>query len=930
MGPEKLHHKRPGNSRRSSSDKSVNPSSKHGVKTSTHVKTRSSMPDSPSAGPSIPTGSERQHREEKAIEGSSSQAGSIVFKGTSTTTRIVPSGIAEGQNERIHDSAAEEVERLRAAMEAQMLLTQQREKVARKTGMQAESGPSISLPSGKSRISPIHEEMSSPSLEDAFASPLATAPETGSTDSVATVRGGMTPGLQSVRTPSYPFPPMKTPRNLSYTSHRPFTALSPTVNPSNYSGGNFDGGIYDRVQSGSVTPASTLNFRPQGMSEQMDDPVYETPNLYDLSLMLMSEPGLDSWWTTVAKIMKDLYKAERVTLTIPADPTDVENVPWAQKATFDSTDDDELSLNYLPRGSSLVPSSNGTNEGNQEDDNESSETSPMSPWQNLGPPRPTLESRHSFTAYEDTKREPSQPVAPIAPRGAAARPSLSARAKSYAPSHSNKPPRTATLQNAELSLQSLQHYMEYDDPTSPENWETKVSAGKEVRGRVFPVLQALEYEADPLIDNTGVMRVLDREKLVVLTRDYPYDEKSTSGESTGDSTGKHSQRSSSGKSKASSVDKTSKVKTPDLTSRLQKFFGGKVRHARNSTQEFAVPARYEEYEQGPPSPWSQSPAPSPAVRAETTENPFFANQTIDEESFDPAQTPKDYSQSSQLEAIGVDRSWTVLHVPLMHPLLSKPLHTFRLDTAALESRSGARGKAAENKVKFKEPEPVNERRTPVAILSLLSPVIPYPSNLRHSLEYLAPHLASSYTLCRHHSNLQTEIAGLSRKGPQQAGFGAVVSTTRLANENIDPSSTSPPGEISGEPSTGGSITSPSDYSGVSRSAGGSPAGTPGWEPGNVGGARDKKSSGGSPAYSAGESYFTPKTRPSVIRVDTGSASSIYGARRSSKDGSPTDTRFSQASKAHEDKRVNSEFVDSRTDDGVAKYEGETLRSSKHE
>jgi hypothetical protein len=924
MGPEKLHQKRPGNSRRSSSDKSITQSSKHGVKTSTHGKTRSSIPDSPSAGSSIPTGSERQNREEKLSEGSGFQAGSAVAKSAAatTTTRIVPSGIAEGQTGRIHDSA-EEVERLRAAMEAQMLSTQQREKLGRK------NGSSVAVLSGKSRVSPIHEETTSPSLEDAFASPLATAPETGSTESVATVRGGMTPGLQNVRTPSYPFPPMRTPRNLSYTSHRPFTALSPTVNPSNYSGGNFDGGTYDRVQSGSVTPASTLNFRPPGMSEQMDDPVYETPNLYDLSLMLMSEPGLDSWWTTVANIMKDLYKAERVTLTIPADPTDVENVPWAQKATFDSTEEDELSLAYLPRGSSLVPSSTGTNEGYQ-DENEPIESSPLSPWQSVAPRRPTLESRHSFTAYEETKREPAQPVEPSSIRGPALRPSMLARAKSYAPSQSNMPPRTATLQNAELSLQSVQHHMKCDDPSSPGSWESKVTAGKEVRGRVFPVLQALEYEADPLIDNTGVMRVLDREKLVVLTRDYPYDEKSTSEDSNGGSGSKHSQRSSGGKSKASSIDKTTKVKAPDLTSRIQNFFGGKARHARNSARETAVPTRYEEYEQGPPSPWAQSPAPSPAVRAETTENPFFANQTVDEESFDPAQTPKDYSQSSQLEAIGVDRSWTVLHVPLMHSLLSKPLHTFRLDTAALELKSGARGKVAENRGKYKETEPVNERRTPVAILSLLSPVIPYPSNLRHSLEYLAPHLASSYNLCRHHSNLQTEIAGLSRKGPQQAGFGAVVSGTRPMNENIDPGSTSPSEEIGGQTSTAGSITSPSDYSGVSRSNAGSPAVTPGWESGNVGPARDKRSSGGSPSYAAGESYFTPKTKPSTVRVDTGSASSISGARRSSKDGSPTDTRFAHASKVHEDRRVGSEGIDTRADDGVGKHEGDDFRSSKHE
>jgi hypothetical protein len=927
MGPEKLHQKRPAHSRRSSSDKSITQSSNHGLKTTVYGKTKSSMPDSPSASPALPTGSEKRYKEGKAVEGSDTQGDVGASKGT--TTRRIPGDILEGQNERRHDSI-EELERLRAAMDAQMLLTHQRGKLVRKTSGQGEPGTTIPSRGGKSRVSPIHEEVASPSLEDAFASPLSTAPETGSTESVATVRGGMTPGPYHARTPSYPFPPMRTPRNLSYTSHRPFTALSPTINPANFSGGNFDGSTYDHVQSGSVTPASTLNFHPRGMSQQMDDPVYETPNLYDLSLMLMSEPGLDSWWTTVAKIMKDLYKAERVTLTIPADPTDVENVPWAQKATFDSTEEDELSLTYLPRGSSLVPSSTATNEAYQDDDNETSGGSPLSSWQSLRPPRPTLESRHSFTAYEDTKREPLQTADPGTMKGAAVRPSMKMRAKSYAASHSNMPPRTATLQNAELSLQSLQHHIEYEDSKSPIDWESRASGEREVRGRVFPVLQALEYEADPLIDNVGVMRVLDREKLVVLTRDYPYDEKPISEEKNASSGSKNSQRSGGGKSKTSPPDKSNKAKAPDLSSRIQNFFGSKSRHARHPTREPAATARYEEYEQGPPSPWSQSPAPSPAVRAETAENPFFANQTIDEESFDPARTPKDYSQSSQLEAIGVDRSWTVLHVPLMHPLLSKPLHTFRLDTAALELKSAVRGKGIESKGKSKESEPVNERRTPVAILSLLSPVIPYPSNLRHSLEYLAPHLASSYTLCRHHSNLQTEIAGLSRKGPRQAGFGAVVSGTRPVNENINPGSASPVEETGGQPSTGGSITSPSDYSGVSRSTAGSPAGTPGWDAGNVGFVRDKRSSGGSPSITAGESYFAPRVRPSMIRVDTGSASSISGARRSSKDSSPTDTRFQQPSKIHEDRRMSSEGIDIRIDDSVAKTDSDNLRSARHE
>src|SRR5207248_1972583 len=44
-------------------------------------------------------------------------------------------------------------------------------------------------------------------------------------------------------------------------------------------------------------------------------------------------------------------------------------------------------------------------------------------------------------------------------------------------------------------------------------------------------------------------------------------------------------------------------------------------------------ASYEEYEQAITSPWSQSPAPSPAIRSDPNENPFFTSSKVDEESF---------------------------------------------------------------------------------------------------------------------------------------------------------------------------------------------------------------------------------------------------------------------------------------------------------
>jgi nitrogen-specific signal transduction histidine kinase/CheY-like chemotaxis protein len=943
--PSSSHSRRQNSSRRSSNEKSSTQSSttasKHGVKSSHSSlgRMKDLMSDLPSGAkaPSIP--GERDEEAEQALSMPISrnsilqpgprpdqQANTDASAGHTSPEnreRLFHGGYSKGDLPK--NVSPEEVERLRAAMNAQLQLNQHREKLAKQLG-EREVRASVPLTAGgKVRVSPIHEETMSPTLDAAFASPLSSALDTTSTESAKTVRGGMTPVAMTARTPSYPFPPMRTPSQMSYNGHRPFTALSPTVNPLNYAGGMFDGAAHDRVLSGSVTPASTLNFQPRGSQEQGGDPNFATPNLYDMSLMLAAEPGLDPWWTTVVQLMRDAYKAERVTLSVPADSTDVENVPWGQKATFNAVEEDELSLTYLPRGSSMVPSSIDTNETSNSEDANADDSPPLSV-PAMETIRPGLLSRHSFTAYEDTKREPLLFTSEHN-RAALPRPTPLVRAKSYLSARPDVPPRTGTLQNAQLNLQSLQDHMDFEDAKSSGIWETTQATAREVRGRIFSVLQALDYEADPLIDSSGVLRVLERGKVIALTRDYPYLDDPTDEKSGGS---KSSQLTT--KSKESPIDKTKKGKSPDLGSRISSFLGSKssrrsTRSIRSHTSDkgksMPAPSRglddplplqapkYEEYEQSPPSPWAQSPAPSPAVRAETGENPFFANTSFDEETFNPNTTPQDYTKMQPLEAIGVDRSWTVLHIPLSHPLLSKPVQSFRLDAAAIESRSAGRGKGVDKLPKYTDlgksspgPETAREKGTPIAILSILSPVIPYPSNLRHSLEHLAPHLATSFSLCRHYSNLENEVAGLSRKRPQTAGFGAVGPGSRSTGDhmNLGHMSYSPVDEHAPQQSLGGSITSPSDYSGFSRSTAGSPGGTPGWPPpGSVGLSMDRRSTGESPLHNSGEGYFSSRSRPGIGRVDTGSASSVTGARRSSKASSPAEVKTQQASRATEER-----------------------------
>jgi PAS domain S-box-containing protein len=931
--PSSSHSRRPGVSRRSSSEKSSSKSSKHGIKSSSpsQAKPKVSMSDVVS-GAKAPLKSDPEDIETRQRSGIGESEDPNPQVDASSSSRVggpqestedaadreggVQSGYIGGQVPK--NTTAEEVERLRAAMNAQLQLTQHRERLARQLGEKEERGntrPPIT--GGKPRVSPIHEE-SSPSLEEAFASPVTTGLDTTSTESTKTIRGGTTPGPMAARTPSYPFPPMRTPGQFSSSGHRPFTALSPTVNPSNFAGGSFDSGLHDQVMSGSVTPASSLRFQPSASHQSQDEPNFEVPNLYELSLMLSSEPGLDPWWTTVVEVMRTLYHAHRVTLSIPADATDIENVPWGQKATFNVIEEDELSVTYLPRGSSLVPSSVDTNDTSNSGETNPSEDYPTTSSPLLRAVRPGLPSRHSFTAYEDTKRDPVSTSE--ASRTAASRPSPLLRAKSYLSGRHDLPPRTATLQNAQLSLQSLQDHMEFEDSKPASAWDSPEGVTREVRGRVFSVLQALDYEAEPLIDSKGILRVLERGKVVALTRDYPYLENPTDESSGGSKTSQ-----ANTKSKESPNDKVKKNKSPDVGSRISSFLGTRPRRSSRGTRgdrgkslltstrtlddddEVPPTPRYEEYEQAPPSPWAQSPAPSPAVRDETSENPFFANPParVDEECFNPRNTPQDYAQMPQVEAIGVDKSWTVLHIPLIHPLLSKPVQSFRLDAAMMESKTTGRGKGGDPQLQHTEDEKLKGKEgskgnpTPIAILSILTPVIPYPSALRHSLQHLAPHLATSFSLCRHYSNLETEIAGLSRKRPQTSGFGAVAPGGRPGDDRVNLGYLLVD-DIGPHQSTGGSITSPSDYSGLSnysglsRSTVGSPTGTPGWDPSIVGLSLDKRSSGESPSYTTGESYFSSRNRPGLGRVDTGSASSIIGARQTSKESSPAETRSQKA------------------------------------
>ena len=812
----------------------------------------------------------------------------------------VPRSPVDDDDPLVHDSVADRLEATvsptltpdaaSSLPKSQQQLHEYRARLARNLEIRELSAKGLLMAqSDRARVSPILEE-------DALSAPppvLTGALTTTSTESGNTVRGGTTPSLLA-HTPSYPFPRMAATLAANHMAKSLPTQAAPAGwrPPSSLP---FESrGVHDTVLSDTPTPPSRTAFQPPSGSFQLHDTLdFATPNLYELSLMLSAEPGLEAWWNTVVQIMKDVFRAERVTLAVPADTSDVENVPWGQKASYNSHQEDEFSMGYMGKGSSIVL------DGDRDHFDLSGQLDEVV---TQGTPirRPGLPSRHSFTTFEESKQPALAGTPALIPHK---RPSNLTRSKTQYPSG-----RSAAELHDEyrrLNKDALdEHDAAEDAQQEIPSWEAPYMARYDGQGRILPVLQALDYEADPLIDHTGVMRVLERGRAVALTRTYPYLPKAE------ELLEKSSVKRSS--SKASSADSTKRPKKQrsESISKLSSMLAStSVRSDKSKTIASCLEEddprpptpKYEEYEQAPPSPWSQSPAPSPAVRSDTKENPFFMDAMVDEDSFNPGSPPESYTGIRPPEAIGVDNAWTVLHIPLTHLLLSKPTRTFKLDPSALEQKSQPRGKdeaqpgsktAVPPEADRVTPEQLRrDKPSPIAILSVLSPIIPYPANLRHALEQLGPHMATSFSLCRHYSNLETELAGIQRRRPPTTGFGAVApfaSHVERGGAFLESNQGARPNSI------GGSITSPSDYSAISKSTTASPMVTPGWEHGSIHQVFDRRQPAASPsgaAQTTGESYFSIKQKLASSRHDILSPAA-QRSRNGSKDNSPGEKRHS--------------------------------------
>lgn len=701
---------------------------------------------------------------------------------------------------------------------------------------------------GARRVSPIKEEpiaTMSPTLEGAFSSPspLATGRTTSteSTESARTIRGSMppTPAVHALRTPSYPFPTVPgTPRWAS-SFHQPFTNLSPTV--SAMYGREF-ATPSERIASETSTPAASMTpfapaDRPRPTNEE-EDPRFPTPNMYDLVLRLSAEPGLAAWWTAVTTIMRECYGADRATLAVPADASDIENVPWGQKATFTAAaaaaaaaaDDESPNVATYQEAKPSQPHIQ----------------SPEQVDVQTAPPerRPKLFTHHSFAGHERHRQDSSEnptPSAPVRPRGPL-------RSASHAPNSVPKtehPLRQVSQLSPTVSFDGASNPFPSATPSREATFSdmdfSSVGGDPTPPLAVFHVLRALDHEPDALIDNSGVNRVLERGRLVTLTRDYSTSV-ATSAENVNDKDKKDSPKPSTQQSTNPSGDHS---KTTASRGR------GPV-HA----SDVRLPP-YEEYEQYPTSPWAQSPAPSPAIQNDPEDNPFFSTGNVDEESFNPSRTPQDYTHYGLVEAIGVDKASTVTHIPLIHPTLSQVMHPVDTTTPS-QTPSITRRQSTQSSIPSSSQYSEFVRRAPIAVLSILTPVVPYPRNLTNSLKHLGPHLATSFSNAWQFTNSQIQLEAVR----QRRATGSTVGSTGLPLNQDSLDSLLHLDLENMSASAAGSLTSPSDYSGRSRySPGGSLTGTPGWDSSSLG-FSNKVS--GTPGHLAGseavESYFDARKK----------------------------------------------------------------------
>ena len=629
---------------------------------------------------------------------------------------------------------------------------------------------SFSMEGARSIATGVPNSMSSQLEDDDFGIATMSPLSRTITESTETIKGvARSRGPTSLlSTPSHQFSP-RGDDFLSPTgtpgSHLPFTSLSPTIPP---------------VTSATITHLKEDIAKDMTASSYVDESVDQSKllhaqppekisssalNPFDIAVQIQTEPGLLGWWKQTTSVLRESFLADRATLSVPSDGTEIENVPWAQLATFNIDNEENVSQMAMDAGSSrsslseiLAQDTSATDKRRERDSRTSIQASSLAGSPSLAT-RPKLESRHSYAGYPIKyhaihPENSSSPISFKRPRATRTRSQVSSGGV------------TRSRATAELKAEQLKRYDSEQSHQGPLSDDTVQSSGGNF-GKVLDVLQPLDAEAEPLITPAGIVKVLNNSGATVLTRKYV--DVGKEGSLARTSEGPVSSSKKSSPVQRTSTDQLSRMK---LHAYQRNSTSSTIRNSKGMGK-YDAPVRsqgnnstYEDYEQIPGTPWAQSPSPSPAGLVEPDENPFFTDAWVVNEAFKKHPPPHEYGSAKPIEAIGLDRSDTVLQIPLVHPSasLSQPQQSHHLR----EDRRSTIDKIVLDDHGRKLPHE-RQRKVPLAILSILAPAIPYPANLVEALNRLSPVLATTFYAARQHSNLQKEVLGLSQRRARPGG-----------------------------------------------------------------------------------------------------------------------------------------------------------------
>ncbi|KAI8577007.1 hypothetical protein K450DRAFT_253934 [Umbelopsis ramanniana AG] len=420
----------------------------------------------------------------------------------------------------------------------------------------------------------------------------------------------------------------------------------------------------------------------------------EPPNLYKTALKLSSEIDLQNWWyATIDILSQSSFHASRVCLSLPQDPSDPYHSPWGVKAVYSKSN----STQYQTSDAENDPST----EHQPSDDYFSKSSLGMPDFTSDGssdkPKVPTLPLCFESLQPFDRDDEPlvdKNSVDRIIRRGHTV---VLSREYRQSPSsmHSSNPSELLHEQDGSgMFKRSLMerldsyhhhhqvHHQQHAPPGTQFSQQPPPPPDRKdlLRRRSS---NAISMAQTPPPRGTPCLNLCD----------HPRNEKDECRFEEAEAL-PHS---------SSSGDITTNNSAPP----------GEVRELY-----------YDEYEQHQPSPWSQSPAPSP-IMMDPNVNPFFqSNIGIDDDAFNPT-SPESYSTTSIPYPVPIGNIHSIVHIPIYH-------HTGR-NTGKLPT--GA----------------------PFAILSFLSTVVPYPQILISCIESIVPFIATSLSTCLAHQHLQRQL-----------------------------------------------------------------------------------------------------------------------------------------------------------------------------